>query len=240
MRSWLIRRRRFLTGAASLGIALLSGVYVNLLTAAVLQTGTGNLLSCAWSLGWWNVLLAADIALVFTIYYLGGVQQGLFRAGRDRIIQEILAAACRSIIYPHSRHHIRAIITMYDPKTQTRWTRYSYNTEPDPERTLVVPFDFGITGKAFKNRCVVIEGLPPTHTEQYPPEIRDGILPELRTVIAAPLMRSLDRKSPPMGVIAFDSILEVDKLVKDEEEMRHIAQKWADIIANILTATGGD
>ena len=38
-----------------------------------------------------------------------------------------LKASCNTLVYPNSKLHIRAIITVCDYKNQVRTTRYSYN-----------------------------------------------------------------------------------------------------------------
>jgi hypothetical protein len=122
-----------------------------------------------------------------------------------------------------------------------RHTKYSYNTEGDPEHTVgAFPADFGVTGEAFLTKSVVVKELPEKHHESMQLEIKSSVLPEVKTILAAPILNPFKREGTPLGILAFDSILPLAELGVDKREAREIAQRWADIIGYILVSVERD
>ena len=103
----------------------------------------------------------------------------------------------------------------------------------DPERIAEVPNEWGVTGEAFKTRRAILKELSDDHFDKLDPNVQSHILPEVKTVLAAPILDSENPDDLPIGVLAFDSILAVNTL-KWNDEARKIAQNWADVIAKII------
>jgi hypothetical protein len=145
--------------------------------------------------------------------------------------------ACQSLIYPKKLGdtHIRAIVSLLDERTGRRVARYSFNADPDPERQADWPANFGVTGKAFTEKQVVIEELQDGHHATYTDDVKRAVLFDVKTVLAAPIIDPLNRRGTPLGVVAFDSVLPMKSLKFDTREIRHLAQGWADILAVLLT-----
>lgn len=212
------------------------GVYVNLLTGQLLDVKKGQYWLAFTKLGWWNGLVIIAVTIIFLQDRLTTASsKALFRM-RDQLVQSILAAASQSLVFPHRNRHVRAIVTIYDTKTKQRVTKYQYNSEPDRERVATFPADFGITGEAFTTKSVVSKELPPDHHKLYPPEIQRAVSPDVKTVLAAPILDPDRPEALPLGILAFDSPLPMSSLKFDTTEARKASQEWADIIATLLTA----
>jgi|GEM_PF-3096278 len=221
---------------------VLTGIYVNLLTGQLSQPMYSNdILAALKSLRWWNSIIIFIIFIFYIQYVVTNAPSLVFQSARKNIIENILEASAKSIVFPNTPDttHIRSIVTVYDPKLNMRVTKFSYNAEPDPERTAEFAPDFGITGKAFSKKMVVIESLSPNHLDAYENDVKDLILSDLKTVIAAPIPNPNNPSEPPIGVLAFDSILSVSDLNFDQRQIKSLAQKWADTIGIVLSATPG-
>lgn len=220
-------------------VAGLSGLYINLLTS---QMVAGNSFwTAVKSLSGWNISLLGIAGLVWFQRYVANLNRQRVINFKDNLIERMLAAAALSLTYPDTNRHIRGIVTVYNPRTNTRHTRYSYNTEGDPEHTVgTFPADFGVTGEAFTTKSVVVKELPPGHHQSMQLELKSSVLPEVNTILAAPILSPFKKDAPPLGVLAFDSILPLASLGVDKREAREIAQRWADIIGYILVAVERD
>jgi hypothetical protein len=234
MRKWFARRAQFTTLLVATIVATLTGGYVNVATAELGDRGVGRLPAVLLHMGSWNLLMLAAAALLITQYRVNRYIERRLSIGADSLIQEVLVAASKSLVFPHTNKHIRAIVTVRVGNTGRRVTRYTYNTGPDPERVASFPLYFGVTGEAYKTRSTILLELPTDHISTYEEEVQPLILPELRTVLAAPLLQSNDPKDEPLGVLAFDSVLTPDRLFFHRPEARQLAQSWADIIAKLL------
>jgi len=192
------------------------------------------------ALGWVNALIV--IAAVATILErrLAAIPGRTLREETDQLITEVLAAACKTFVYPRSSRHIRAIVTLRNGKTGRRCTRYTYNAHQDPERVASYPLAFGVTGQAYKTRSTVVQELQPDHHSGYDERIRDDVLPEICSILASPILASSDESDEPLGVLAFDSTLHLSEIGFDREEARELAQRWADIVAMLLNAREGE
>jgi hypothetical protein len=219
--------------------ALLSGVYIGVFTGRVDAQKQINPARLIWYLGSWNLLPLACIILLLIQYRVARYAARKLSACADEIIEDILSAASRSLIFPQMSKHIRAIVTVRVGNTGRRITRYEYNTEPDPERVASFPLFFGVTGRAYKSRSTVVLELTDEYKGEMDEQVRPLILPNLRTVMAAPLLESRDPQDEPLGVLAFDSVLTPNKLYFDRPEARSLAQAWADIIAKLLIVKEG-
>jgi hypothetical protein len=239
MGKWLARRAQLTTLLVATFVATLTGGYVNIATANLGDQGVGHLPVVLLHMGSWNLLMLAAAALLIAQYRVNRHAERRLSIGADDLIQEVLAAASRSIVFPHVNKHIRAIVTVRVGNTGQRVSRYAYNTAPDPERVASFPLLFGVTGEAYKTRSTVLMELPSNHVSTYEEEVQPLILPELRTVLAAPLLKSNDPRDEPLGVLAFDSVLTPEKLFLNKPEARQLAQSWADIIAKLLMVKDG-
>ena len=239
MLRWLGRRAQLTTLVVASVVAVLSSAYVNILTSQIGARQKSGLFSLVLHMGSWNLLLAICVVLLIVQYRVATHADRRLSITADEIIQDILAAASKSMVFPQVTKHIRAIVTVRVGKTGRRVTRYAYNTAPDPERVASFPLLFGVTGEAYKTRSAVLHELPTNHVQTYEDEVQPLILPQLRTVLAAPLLQSYDVKDEPLGVLAFDSVLPPNRLFFDKPEARQLAQLWADIIAKLLIVKEG-
>lgn len=236
------KRKGILDTALTIIMVLMFAVYTNLFTSTIdVRAGLGldALLSGVVALGWWNSAIIVFVIASFGRFYLEQLPSIRIREVRDELIHEVLEAACKSLIYPDMDKHIRAIITVYDPDDDIRRSKYMYNTRPDPERTGEYPPGFGVTGTAFTERRVVIEELEEDHHSEYEDPAKSSVLPEIRTILAAPILRSESHDAKPIGVLAIDSQLSLDKLITHESEtnyaeLRTTLQMWADILSKLM------
>lgn len=223
-----------MTLVTALTVAVLTGIYVNVATDRIVSRPETHPLHDLWRIGSWNLAIIVAVGLLVLQYRVARHADRRLSVSADELIQDVLAAASQSLIFPHKNKHIRAIVTVRVGDTGQRVTRYAYNTAPDPERVASFPLFFGVTGQAYKTRSVVLHELPADHVSGYEDEVQPLILPDLRTVLAAPLLKSNDLKDEPLGVLAIDSVLPPAKLFFDRPEARQLAQLWADILAKCL------
>jgi hypothetical protein len=216
-------------------IGLGSGLLTNLLTNKLQNTTT--IWEGVKGLAWWNLLLLLVIGSASFQIYLVSLPKRLLRVTQDELISRILEAACKTMIYPRMNRHIRAIVTIREGRSGQRRTKYNFNADSDPERVASYPLEFGVTGKAYKLRAVVVEELPIDHHGKYKRSIKDCVLPEIRSILAAPILGSLLEEEEPLGVLAFDSVLPLEDIEFNKLEARELAQRWADILAQIIITT---
>jgi len=156
-----------------------------------------------------------------------------------KFIEQLLCSACESLIFPHKDARIRAVILKLDYLNKKRYTVYSYNARPDPEKTAELPLLFGVVGECIKRKMPVIEELPMNHIETYDSDVQSKITKELRGVIAAPIFDS-DSHNDISFVLAFD-ILKIPnveftffQMNFDRRTLLDIAQSWAEIFSLFL------
>lgn len=236
MRKWLIHNAQLSSLLAATGAALLTGIYINILTDKARDNGSGGLGTLIVRIGYWHLFLLAAVGLIGAQYRLTRAADRRLQVRADELITATLEAAARSLVFPHNKH-IRAIITLREG--DRRVSRYWYNVAPDPERVASFPLEFGVTGEAYARRMALVRELQPDHLDSYPQSVKPLIYPDLKTVLAAPLLRSNDQKDEPLGALAFDSELPSRKLFFDRPEARKLAQQWADIVAQLLVAKEG-
>lgn len=240
MRKILIKNNFVLQILITLLVAIVVGFYINLITGLYLEKikePGSTIFSTIKELDWWNILGFLIILLIIFQLYLQNLSRQYVTTNINDIIVCILETSCKSLIYPHDSKHIRAIITICDNKRNLRYTKYTYNAESDPERVAEFPLDFGITGKSYKSKSVILEELPVRHHKLYSDKTKDNILASVRTILAAPLLNPDNLNENPIGILAFDSILSISELNWDSIKIRKIAQEWGDIIAKLLVYT---
>lgn len=178
-----------------------------------------------------------SLPVVFVLFlfqmYLGMLERKYTITEKEQIINNILRAACSSLLYPNNDLNIRAVITVCDYKTNKRRTKYCYNVYYTPERTGIYDLDFGVTGEAILKRVSVAKALPKNHMSTYSPENAKYVEPELKCVLAAPIF-SLKQPETVVAVLAFDSTESIEKVHFDTRKSREIAQMWADVLANFV------
>lgn len=185
------------------------------------------------SCGYYNILFVFSIIIILIQVKIGMINKYHEETRRELLINGILRSACQTLIYPETNQCIRACVTICDYKTGKRSTKYSYNLEADPERTAVVDIDFGITGDAIERKAPVAAGLSKNHMNDYSPENKKCICPDIRCVLAAPIFSKKNRNEV-IGVLAFDSFETLSKMKFDSHKSKEIAQMWADTISDLL------
>jgi len=213
------------------------GIYINIFTSNLTTNPESSPNDIIWSLGMWNYLLVLGFSFLLLQTNLLSIPRHTLQTMGHELMEFGLETACSSLTYHRKNANIRAIVTLIDKSQQTRTTKYSYNVRPDPERTASFPIYFGVTGEAIKTHKVVATDLSQDHMETYSEDIRTLILPELQSVIAAPIYVPDRRRAGPIGVLAFDSSEPLSKLKLDTREAKNVAQMWADLIGYILSTT---
>ena len=219
-------------------IAMISAFYINLITNQYPLSEGQNLLVIIKSLGIYNILPLSLIILIYIQIVLSIQPYRTMGKIQNYLVNKILENSCKSLIHPHETRHIRAIITLVDfsdKNNPRRKTAYSYNAEADPERYGVYPADFGITGEAFKTKSVIVKELPKEHHEMYDENTKKNVLPQIKTVMAAPIYSETQKL---IGILAFDTTLALSTVKFNSNLARSIAQSWADIIGFIIIKTG--
>jgi hypothetical protein len=227
MRTWLEPLLTLLVGA-------IVALYVNLLTTELTGPNKPTIVAAASSLGWWNLLAIAILGALVAQAYIARRPVLKLRDLRELLIEKLMELICKTMIFP-ARSHIRAIVTLREGSSGRRATRYSYNCTADPERVASYPLEFGVTGEAFSKKSVVLQELPEGHHALYDSQTKAAVLPEIRTIMAAPILKFKKETDSPLGVLALDSILPAKKLHFDRAEARQLAQGLADIIGIIIT-----
>ena len=238
VRQWIRRHAPLAETILTLAFAASLGLYVNLLSSALDTKYNGRAPSVAHAVstvGAWHLLLVVVITASIGQYRLGLYVRRYLTQIRERsdLISAVLEAACKSLIYPTMQRHIRAIVTLREPDSPLRTTRYSYNTRGDPEQAASYPLDFGVTGEAYTTKSVVAKELPPDHLDTYDPPVKSTVLPQICSILAAPILQR-DSQGPPLGVLAFDSTDPLRRAHFDMPPARDLAQRWADVLTRIL------
>ena len=222
----------------TLAIAMISAFYINLITNQY-PLGKGQHLSdVIKTLGLYNFLPFALVILIFVQVVLSTRPYRTMGKIQRFLVNKILENACKSLIHPHETRHIRAIVTLVDFSDKTnpkRKTAYTYHAEADPERYGVYPVGFGITGEAFQMKSVIVKELPKEHYDLYDENTKKNVLPQIKTVMAAPIYSDNHKL---IGILAFDTTLPLSTVKFDTNLARSIAQSWADILGFIITKTG--
>ncbi|MEU1179971.1 GAF domain-containing protein [Streptomyces sp. NPDC005820] len=238
MIDWISRRAHLATLVITFLVAAVSGLYINVLTSRM-DEDRGIGLGAAFSdLGMWHAVGLLAFALLALQYRISTHADRTLVASSDDLIKEVLKAAAKSLVFPSTLSNIRGFVKIFDPDGDRLRVHYSYHASGDAERIVSYPASFGVSGQAFTQRHAVFSELPPDHLNQYSPELRGQIHPDIRTVIAAPLMRSFHDRSRPLGVLTFDSTLLPHELGMDRPEAKVLVQQWADVIAQLLIAKG--
>lgn len=237
LKDWLKENHRVVAFALAAIGPVLAGVYTNIYTSALTQAPGATVAAAALSLGWWNALVPAFAFTLWGQFYVSGLPNAALDDVRAHLVLKVLAAACKSLVYPRSLDAapVRAIVSMIDRKRSRRIAKYSFNTDPDPERQADWPIEFGVTGEAITTRQVVLKELQPDHHTTYPDDVKMAVLQDIKTILAAPILDPGDRRGPPLGVVAFDSVMSIQDLGFGSREVRNVAQAWADVIAIIIT-----
>jgi hypothetical protein len=234
MKNFFYKHYIIIQGLLSFTLAILIGFYTELLSSQLSQNPQITLKVAIEALGLRNLLFIFSVLIFAFQIYLNSIPIKTIRDSKKRIIEEILEAACRSLIYPNKNLHIRAIVTLCDHKKGIRQTMYSYNTRPDPERVAIFPIDFGVTGEAYKTRTVVARQLPDDHISTYPDEVKSSVATDLKSVLALPILNPDNFRAPLLGILAFDSCEKIDTIGFNSRESFDIAQSWADLIGEVL------
>ena len=172
------------------------------------------------------------MCLLIQIYLEQYVKQ-YNKKSKEELVNSMLKVACDSFVYPHNNYNIRAIITVCDYKRNKRKTVYSYNILTSPERFAEYDLYFGVTGEAIKNKIPIAQALKDGHMDEYDEETKKYVEPRLKCVLAAPIF-SNQYKEKVIGVLAFDSMIDIEKVKFATDKSKEIAQSWADIFTNII------
>jgi len=232
MNVFLIRNNQSVSTAITILMSFFVGLYINLLTKQLESVG---FIDSIQNLSWKNLLLVLVVALlIFQIYTLN-IAKKVMKSKQEPLINAILEAASKSLVHPKSNLHIRAIVTVCDNKINKRVTRFNYNTDSDPERIAEFDKEFGITGEAFTTKSVILKQLPTTHHRGYNSSTQNNVLREIKTILAAPILKSNSANDEPFGILAFDSKHTIEELNWNTQHcIKGIAQEWADILSEIL------
>lgn len=233
---WVSNHFVWVQSILSLLIILFFGFYINIFTSNIITKST-DIIKVVEDLGNWNLLLVAGVLGVIIQTYLSIVPKIIIENFGAQLIDHVLQAATMSLGFHRKDASIRAIVTLLDKSGTTRRTRYYFNTRPDPERTAAFPAEFGVTGEALIHKKVVASELSEDHMDSYTPEIRELILPELKSIIAAPIFLPDTRNLGPIGVLAFDSTEPISKTKFNSRKAKDVVQSWADLLGEILGST---
>jgi len=235
--SWAATHQRLISFCLAGAAPVIVGTYINIYTGLALEHFDTNVVKIVPECGWWNLLVPFFLVTLWLQFYVSRLPELQFEQIQGRLITRVLEAACRSLVYPKSldEAHIRAIVSLVDEGKENRLTRFSFNTNPDPERLGKWPVSFGVTGEAMSGRQVVLRELPPGHHTTYSDEVKREVLKDIKTILAAPLLDPRAPRDLPLGVVAFDSIMSIKELGFTGREIRFVAQAWADVLSIILT-----
>lgn len=221
-----------ITTTLALVQAIFLGIYINVATDYFLKY-KGILLSII-KLDSWNLLIILSIILLYFQIHLSLKVDKRTEELKKKLINEILKNAAKSLIYPHSKRHIRAIITMVNKKKNKRETKYAYNILIDPEKYASYDLYFGVAGEAFKKKIPVASQLASNHIDSYDENHKNIVSPALRSILAVPIF-STKEKNNVIGILAFDSFDDIKLTKFDTDESKQLAQSWANVISELLS-----
>lgn len=207
------------------------GVYLAIFSDKIIKGIT--FINAFFELKYYNIFLLVSIVLFILQICFGILERTQQSNNKEDIINSILKASCNTLVYPNSKLHIRAIITVCDYKNQVRTTRYSYNIESAPERTATYDLYFGVTGKAVKNKASLSDSVSYDSIITSSPQNAQYVDPDLKCVLAAPIY-SLKSRDKVIAVLAFDSIEPLEKIKFNTRKSKEIAQMWADVLSHVI------
>lgn len=211
--------------------SVLLGIYLSLI-ANKLELGNSFLESINQIKNTYLYIIFIILCLFAQIYIEQQIKQ-YDKKEKEELVNSMLKVACDSFVYPHNNYNIRAIITLCDYKRNKRKTIYSYNILASPERFAEYDLFFGVTGEAIKNKVPVAQSLREDHMDEYDEQTRMYVESRLKCVLAAPIFSNRN-KEKVIGVLAFDSINDIEKMKFSTDKSKEIAQSWADIFTNII------
>jgi hypothetical protein len=229
----LVRHERWISISLAWFSAAAVGTYTGIMT-----TGSGDALERVEAAGWGNLaLFAGTLALASQLLLTvraGASEQRLQADENLALANRLLEATVKLLKLRKRGVNYRALITVYDPSTDTRRTLGGANFRIDPEIALSVPSSFGIAGEAFvNNRCAYGDI---TDDERG----RDGsgahvatVWSEVRSVIAFPLV--LPDWRQPVGTVNFDSDRQLVDAGLNGRDPLDALSDVANVVSSLLT-----
>ncbi len=229
----LVRHERWI----SISLAWFSAAAVGIYTGVV-TTGSGDVLERVEAAGWSNLALAAGtLALVsqLALTVRAGASEERLQADENLALANQLLEATVKLLKLRKRGvNYRALITVYDPSTDTRRTLGGANFRIDPESALSVPSGFGIAGEAFaKNRCAFGDITDGERGRDGSGALVATVWSEVRSVVAFPLVPPGGRQ--PTGTVNFDSDRPLGDAGFDGRDPLDALSDVAEIVSILLT-----
>src|SRR4051794_21922121 len=103
---------RAINASLTVVVAGSTGLYVNLYSSQLTGEPAKPPGDAFLGLRWWNALLCVVALTLWLQSIITQVPRRYFARRRTELIQNVLEAACRTLVYPHATRHIRAFVTL--------------------------------------------------------------------------------------------------------------------------------
>jgi hypothetical protein len=172
--------------------------------------------------GWHTLWVVGAVACAALQLWLSMMPE-VPSVNRDRALDALLEITARAIAFPQSpeQRDLRVFYHLVDRRQKMLIPQHMWCTDV-PEDVIPIPLDvpFIISG-AFKHRRLTAADLPPGDTD-LPPEFREMIRKQIKSVLAAPICDLENVQSRPIGTISIDSGQTLDEAKLNTPSARHI------------------
>jgi hypothetical protein len=192
----------------SLCVAVLTAIYVNLLTSIPRQ---GSLIGTIPHMGWsnlWGISALVAFYLQIRTFNLDKPSKN----DKEQALNSLLEAAARSIIYPRNleKLDIRIFCHLADTENKVLKPICKWSLHFSEDFSAPIPYEgthaeYFVISKSYKRKEVIAEELPYDHNKLYPDNISNKIKPTMKCIIAAPVCNFDDDAELPLGTVALDS-----------------------------------
>ena len=215
----------FLNIVSAVGIALATGIWGGFFVYYLTEKQLG-IYDAILSLEWWNLLIVVSMVLIII---------NTKSKSNKEFVCKLLDSMIMAVKSNNSNWDLRSTILMCNYRKKQKIVQYySSAFAYSPERTAVLPLDFGVTGHAIFNKHVIIKELPINHIDTYSNGVKKYISPEINFIIAAPIFHN-KKTNHVIGVLAFDSFSPMTNVNIDEKILKEMAQQFADTFSILLS-----
>lgn len=235
---WLAKNEGWLGIVLAAISAFLFSVYTGFYIDASLKNQSEGPSSVAVGLGWFNILLVLAVVGLATqaalVAFRGNLERLQHRSEGELLSQLLLETTIRLLERQRPDTIYRALVTVADGRRSVRRTVLGVNIRTDPELTVEVPIDFGISGQAYVTNCMKAGDL----TDDTRNKWRDGrtvddIWDAVQCVLAYPMLTQDGRA---FGTVNFDSNKTLHIAGLDDRQVQGALGRLAEFVTHLMKA----
>jgi hypothetical protein len=173
-------------------------------------------------------------------------EAGLLDRPRTTIVGHILHATSLALVYPHNPREVpfRTFLHLADPESRTLRPVWWWSLQHFDDYDAAIPLGDEespfVIARAFAAVRPVGMDLAADHRRDYPANLRDRIMPDLRCVLAVPIHDYEPAgTAPPLGTISIDSTCNLAELGFDSDEVNSVLVSCAKAVHQVLSLDEG-